>query len=78
MDEGHRLLSCASIFSCIPFAVCWVKDLHLGVMLLTLSGPPLPLALQPPHKSTQLLVFPPQDCLYPAARAEAFHVFNTN
>lgn len=36
MDGGHLLLSCASISSCVPFAVCWVKDLYLGVMLLSL------------------------------------------
>lgn len=69
MDEGHHLLSCASISSRSPFAVCQVKDPHLGAMLLS--------ALQPPYKSIQLLVWPPQDRLCPAAGAETFHVLNT-
>lgn len=78
MDEGHGLLSHASTSSCVPLAVCWVKVLCLGATLLSLQGPPVPRALQPPCKSIQPLVCPPQDQLYPAARAEAFHVLNTN
>lgn len=60
MDEGHCSLFWVSISSHVTSAVYWVKDLHLVVMLLSLQGPPLSLALQPPHKSIQLLVCPPK------------------
>lgn len=65
-EERMRAITCFPVPTTTPvpfFAACWMKDLHLGAMLLLPVGSFTSMALQSAHKSIQLLVSTPLDWL---------------